>query len=1207
MPHLSLCVLGPFQAKLDGVPIRALKSNKVRALLAYLAVEHERPHPREMLAGLLWPELPESVALANLRDALSNLRRHLQDRQAATPLIAVIAGSLQFNVQGDCWVDALAFADLTRQRSGVTAQMPEPEALEQALALVQGDFLEGFSLRDSAPFEEWQLLKREQIQRQVTATLYHLAGHDTERGAYARAAIHLRRLLQLAPYDDEACQRLMWVLALDGKRGEALAHYQAYHDLLDRELGVEPAVETTALYRRIRDGELEREGIGKVRNWGIRKAEAAAGAEAVGFAGREEELARLEGWLERALAGRGCAALVAGEAGSGKTALLEALAARAVAAHGALVVARGRCNAHAGTGDPYLPFREILQALAGDVEGQRAAGSLPGEQARRLWALLPTTSRALADHGPDLIDTFVPGAALLQRVEAFAPRNSPWHARLKALGGRANRPARLRPADLFAQVTAVLSAVARHAPLLLLVDDLHWADGGTAALLFHLGRRLAGSPILLAGAYRPSALNLVAGESLDDRQEPHPLALVIHEFGRTWGEAGVDLDRADGRCFIDALLDAEPNHLGAPFRERLYRHTGGHALFAVELLRSFRHQGALVQDETGCWIEGPGLDWSHSPGQVEAVLAGQMSALPAGDRALLDAASVQGETFLAEVTARVLDADAAEVVRRLSGLLARQHHLVSAAGLEWVAAEAAHPPGDASPALQPLSHYRFRHILMQDYVYRQLDEVARARLHAATGQSIEALFAPDPAALALQTGQLARHFAAAGQPFRAAQYHLRAAEEAMRLSAPEEALAHLHRGLALLSALPDSPARARLEMELSLALNTPIVFTRGFGSTEQVQAHEQIYRLCRHPALADDPHRATALTLVAYAAAWSADTGRAIEVGRQLLDLARATGQAQQLALAHWVLGTAYLFGNEMEMARQHLDQALAGYDPALPGPPGWPYQVDPGVFSSLLRAMLLWLQGYADQARRDLEAASRLTQRLAHPPSQALARFLAAVTLCHLGRDVAPIVALIPTLSRPGETIGILDGLRNLLAARQQAEAMSALGPVGDGEGQVNDVLLEGQAGSDLFQAVGPQVGRVPLLLILADGYVLAGRPESALNVVEQALRLIERTGVRLYEPEAHRLLGELLLLDGERAAAANCFERAIDLARRLGQRWWELRAAVSLARLWAGQGRREDARALLADAHGWFTEGFDTPDLVEARALLAALSRDR
>jgi DNA-binding SARP family transcriptional activator/tetratricopeptide (TPR) repeat protein len=1201
MPHLSLYVLGPFQAELDGAPLTALKSNKVRALLAYLAVEHERPHPCEMLTGLLWPELPESAALANLRDALANLRRHLQDAQAATPLIAVTAGTLQFNAQGDCWVDALALAD-------AMAQLPEPEALERALALVQGDFLEGFSLRDSAPFEEWQLLKREQIQRQVTAILNHLAGYYTDQGAYAQAAIHLRRLSQLALYDDEACQRLMWVLALDGKRGEALAYYQAYHDLLDRELGVEPALETTALYRRLRDGELEK--ISQVGKWEAGKAET-AGAEAPGFVGREAELARLAKWLGGALAGQGRAALVAGEAGGGKTALLEALAARASAAHGALVVARGRCNAHAGAGDPYLPFREILQALAGDVESQRAAGLLPGEQARRLWALLPTTAWALADHGPDLLDTFVPGAALLQRVEAFAPQNSAWIARLKALVGRLPGPGSLtgrRQADLFAQVTAVLLAVARHTPLLLLVDDLHWADGGTAALLFHLGRRLAGSPILLAGAYRPSALDLAAGEPLDDRHEPHPLALVIHEFGRAWDEVGVDLDQADGRGFIDALLDAEPNRLAAPFRERLYRRTGGHALFAVELLRSFRQAGALVQDETGCWIEGPGLDWSHSPGQVEAVLAGQMSALPAGDRALLDAASVQGETFVAEVAARALDTDTAEAVRQLSGSLARQHRLVSAAGLEWLAAEAAHLPGGMPPAPQPLSHYRFRHILMQDYVYHQLDKVTRARLHAATGRAIEALFAPDPAALALQAGQLARHFAAAGQPFRAAEYHLRAAAEAMRLSAPDETIAHLRQGLALLSALPDSPARARIELEMSLALNTPLVFTRGFGSAEQVQVHEQIYHLCQHPALADSPQRAMALTLVAHAAAWSADTGRAIEVGRRLLDLVQATGEAQQITLAHWVLGTAYLFGNEMELARQHLDQALADYDPTLPGPPGWPYQVDPGAFGSILRALLLWMQGYPDQARRDLEAASRLTQRMPHPPSQALARLLAAAIRCHLGRDVAPIVALVPTLSRPGETIGILDGLRDLLAARQQAETMAALGPVGDGEGQVNGALLGGQAGLDLFQAVGPQVGRVPLLLILADGYALAGRPETALAAVEQALRLIERTGVRVYEPEAHRLLGELLWALGEPASAAeDCFERAIGIARRLGLRWWELRATVSLARLWADQGRTEEGQARLAKVYGWFTEGFDTPDLVEARALLAELTTPR
>lgn len=392
---------------------------------------------------------------------------------------------------------------------------------------------------------------------------------------------------------------------------------------------------------------------------------------------------------------------------------------------------------------------------------------------------------------------------------------------------------------------------------------------------------------------------------------------------------------------------------------------------------------------------------------------------------------------------------------------------------------------------------------------------------------------------------------------------------------------------------------------MSLALNTPIVFTRGFGSAEQVQVHEQIYRLCQHPALAGSPHCATALTLVAYAAAWSADTGRAIEVGRQLLDLVRATGDARQIALAHWVLGTAYLFASEMELAREHLDRALASYDPTLPGLPGWQYQVDPGVFSSILRALLLWLQGYPDQARRDLGAASQIAQRMAHPPSQELAHFQAAAIRCLLGRDTSAIARLVQIPPRSGETTGILDGLRDLLAVRQQTEAMVAIGRVGDQEGQVNDILLEGQAGFEVFHAVGPQVGRVLLQLILADGYAVAGQPEPALAAVEQALRMIERTGVCLYEPEAHRLLGELLLAHGEPASAAeNCFERAIDVARRLGMRWWALRATVSLARLWQQQDKQEQARQALAEVYGWFTEGFDTPDLIEARALLEELA---
>lgn len=624
MARLSLFLLGPFQATLDEQPITSFESVKVRALLAYLAVEADRPHRREQLAGLLWPEQPDRAALGNLRYALANLRQALGDTSAALsashtatpPFLLVTRDTIQFNPASDHWLDVADFGlRISELQSAI-------RNLQSAIELYRGRFLDGFSV-DSAAFEEWALLWRERIDRQVLAALQRLAALHEQRGEYEPAQAYARRQLELEPWREEAHQQLMRLLAFDGQRSAALAQYQACRRLLAEELGVAPARETTELYERIRDGLLRR-GTGEQRSGGAISPAPLPPSPPALFVGRERELAKLDGLLAHARAGQGRVAFVTGEAGSGKTALVDEFVRRAMATHGDLVAAAGRGNAQAGLGDPYLPFLEVMQMLTGDVEAERASGAITPEHARRLWSVLPAVAQALVEEGPDLFDLFVPALALLRRVEAFAlggaTPGAPWQAQLRELAKRtalrpfnsvpgppapdaAAGPGLVPQTNLFEQVTHVLRALVRQRPLLLVLDDLQWADAGSLSLLFHLGRRLAGSRILVIGAYRPGDLAR-GGEG--DR---HPLESVVHEFQRDWGDIQVDLDQAEGRPFVDAFLDTEPNRLGESFRETLYRRTGGQPLFTVELLGGLQERGDLVRDEAGRWVEGPTLDW----------------------------------------------------------------------------------------------------------------------------------------------------------------------------------------------------------------------------------------------------------------------------------------------------------------------------------------------------------------------------------------------------------------------------------------------------------------------------------------------------------------------------------------------------------------------------------------------------------------------
>jgi predicted ATPase/DNA-binding SARP family transcriptional activator len=338
MARLALSFLGPFEVTLDGVPITAFDSNKVRALLAYLAVEADRPHSRDALAGLLWPDYPERSARTNLRNALANLRKAIADQEAASPYLTITRETIQFNRQSDQWTDATAFAEL--------AALANPSHLEEALALYHAPFLDGFAVADSAPFEDWSLRVREQLERQVVSTLERLAGQYEERGEIERALEYARRQVDLAPWQEEAHRRLMRLLALSGARSAALAQYEACCRALREELDVEPGEETARLYERIRDGEdlrgtrspkaLQVPETGSLHNLPIQLTP---------FVGREDVLAGIEERLQDP----NCRLLtLVGPGGSGKTRLALEAAARQV-----------ECYRHGAWFVPLAPLRAV--------------------------------------------------------------------------------------------------------------------------------------------------------------------------------------------------------------------------------------------------------------------------------------------------------------------------------------------------------------------------------------------------------------------------------------------------------------------------------------------------------------------------------------------------------------------------------------------------------------------------------------------------------------------------------------------------------------------------------------------------------------------------------------------------------------------------------------------------------------------------------
>jgi DNA-binding SARP family transcriptional activator len=1209
--HLALALLGPFQATLDGQPVQGLNSDRLRALLAYLAVERGRGHPREALASLLWPERPEREAVSALRHALANLRDALGDPEASSPVLLVSRSSVQLNPAGDYWLDV---AEFERLAGHDLTGLEDLSGLTTAVSLYRGPFLHGLSLPDSPAFDEWMLFKGEEYQRRVLSLLGQLASLQLTRGDTAGAVRWARRQLELDPYREEAHRRLMAALALSGERPAALVQYEACRRLLAEELGCEPDEETQALYARIRAGEIRRRGdteLPSVRKRGERASPALGIAASPlppvspsRFVAREQELAWLRSLLDRALTGRGGIALIAGEAGSGKTALLGEFARRACLAHGNLIALRGNCNAHGGAGDPYLPFREILQTLAGDVEGKRAGGTLSAEQARRGWEALPAVGAALVEHGPDLIDTFVPGETLLERIEGFAAP-AKWQTRLRAMvqqGQEGTRPApgpgrgQAPQAGILAQVTQVLHLISLQKPLLLMVDDLQWADDGTAALLFHLGRRLAGSRILLACAYRPE---------LDPKGRP--FGSVLQELTREWGDVLVDLDRADGRAFVEAYVDSEPNRLGEDFRQALYDHTGGNPLFTVELLRSFERRGALVQDEAAHWIEAPGLSWNHVPARVEAVIAGHLRGLPGEDRALLQAASVQGEQFVAEVAARVLGWDEETAVRHLSGPLHVRHRLVKAVSLDRLPSSGRRPSASSG---QRLSRYRFRHALVQRAALAALDAVERSHLHEVTARALEGIYGAEgerPVGLSVE---LARHYEAAGQALEAARALHDAGRQALRLRALREALSQFNRGLALLADVPPSPERSEIEGLLQVARLCPQATLSGTGSSEL--AGNLARAADAGAGEADGQPKLLMLEAEANLLGARGQFEECLAAAGQMLEGATRWGDEAFVANAYFWFGHIHHLMGKLQEADLRFESAIARLTPEL----GADFRAAAGFdlapqtlsFSALNR----WMLGYPERALARSTAALAGAIEQENPYGQAFACAIGSMILFLLHSDPAAVQAR----AEPGYRLCFQKDI-----AWWQAYTELFLGWLAVRRGDLDDAGIgRMRSAIEAWQTQGMAAGTDGLLVVLADGCLVAARRRRTEDQAECA-RLLG-TGLAAIEPflgpdvpcgqsfqaELLRMRGELLLArDGLAAAeeALACFERAMQIGAEQGALGWELRAAMSLARLRERQGRGRaaelgEARNRLREVYGRFTEGFDFPDLRDAAALI-------
>lgn len=1185
MPDVSIWLLGPPILERAGQRVN-VDTRKAIAILAYLAVA-QRPVSRAGLAALLWPNYDHRRAAANLRRTLWALHAALGEGtlEVSADLIALAGGTSGLQI------DVLEYERLLAQTSshghGVGEVCEECLGpLSAAVGLVRGDFLEGFTLSDSVEFDDWQSLTTASLRNSLADSLRRLAAVQINMGDLEAAKVTARRRAAVDVLDQAAAEQLMLLLAWTSDHAGALRVYRNLERSLHQELGVGPDQPLVELFEAIKG---RREPPAPAAGSTAEIAPASPPYSAAGpptspqpaFLGsvpdtppplcvaRDQEVDLLFTHLAAACQGQGRIVFVAGEAGQGKTALINSFMRRAAAVRGDLVTAGGACNAYTGSGDPYLPFREVLGLLSGDVEARALAGSIDREQALRLWHTMPAAVQALAEQGTDLLDTFVPLRPLLARSSDRLPL-SVRHVLERCVAQPPIFDPTLQQASLFEQVTNLLTYLAARSPLLLALDDLQWGDSGSLALLFHLSRRLAGKRILILAAYRPNDV------ALGRAGERHPLEPIVHEIEQLQGVSTLDLDQAQGRAFVDALLDSEPNLLDADFRSELLRQTGGHPLFTSELLRGMQERGDLVRSAAGFWVARPAIDWNRLPARVEAVIAERIGRIPSAQRTLLRAASVEGEEFSAEVAAHLVGIDASEARRHLSGELSREHRLVRGLGVDRI--------GEAR-----LTRYRFHHFLIQRSLYASLDAAEQAAYNEDAADFLTGIYGERRSEIAVS---LAHHYDIAGLPEKAIGYYQQAADRALRFSANTEAANHYARALDLLATLPPTAERLQQEFALQAWYSVPVQHLEGWASPRADAAFERAMTLARQ--FGNPPATLPLLGRIAHAWVYRGEHVRAMALAQELLALAEREEDDAVLLEAHTIVGLIHFYMGEFVAAQPHLDAALALYDPVRHASLTYLYGQDAGVHVGLYRILNLTMLGYLDQARLQANSTIALAEQIAHP-------FTLAFTWSFV--SLAAGLAL--------EIDMILEAAqRSLVVARAHAfPTWTAFGLAASGyargvRGEVDEGFADMFSGLEIALPTGAQTPIAFILGLSSELYAAMGQALEALSVLDVGITMAQRNSEGLSLPDLHRRRGVLLLEMGRSWVEADAeLRQAVALAASQQARLHQLRALTArlrLARQYA-PGEVDAAYRELSLCYDWFTEGNDAADLIEARRELA------
>jgi class 3 adenylate cyclase/predicted ATPase len=875
------------------------------------------------------------------------------------------------------------------------------------------------------------------------------------------------------------------------------------------------------------------------------------------FVGRHNEMEQMRRAVEQARAGHGQIVGVMGEPGLGKSRLFYEF--KLTSQSGCLVL-EAYSVSH-GKASPYLPVIELLKSYF-DITPE------DDERKRRekITGKVLTLDRSLEDTLPYLF-------ALLgiEDPQASLQQMDP----------------QIRRRRTFEALKKLFLRESLNQPLILVFEDLHWIDTETQGFLDTLSESVASAKVLLLVNYRPEYRHEWGSKT-------YYTQLRLAPFGR-----------AEAEEFLDALLGESKSPLPSRERDRvrvvnnefhtlkqlILEKTEGTPFFMEEVVQELFEQGLLVRDsvETRCSASLP-TDL-RLPTTMQGILAARIDRLAPEEKTLLQQLAVIGREFPLSLIRQVLKQPEEELHRLLSSL---QHK-------EFLYEQPAFPEVE----------YHFKHALTQEVAYNTLLQERRKALHEQTAQAIEGLYSAN---LEEHCSELAHHYSRSGNTQKAVEYLHLAGQQAVQRSANAEAISRLTTALELLNTLPETLERVQQELALQTTLGPALMATKGYAAPELGKTYTRAHELCQK--IGETPQLFPVLMGLWVFHFVRAEHKMARELGEQLLRLAQSVQDPALLLEAHRTLGITLFSLGDSTCAREHLEQGIALYDPRQHRSHAFLYGQDPGVTCRSHVARVLWLLGYPDLALKRSHEALILAQEVSHPFSRGVALNFAA----ELHR-----------FRREGQAAQERAEATMTLSTEQGFALRLAQGTLFRGwalaeQGQGEEGIAQIRQGLVAWRATGAELDRPHFFALLAEAYGKIRQVEEGLTVLAEALAVVNKTEERFYEAELYRLKGTLTLQEASleevsdkpqasqnksddttqaESEAEACFLKAIEIARKQEAKSLELRATMSLARLWQQQGKRHEAHRMLSEIYNWFTEGFDTKDLQEAKALIEELSQ--